>query len=44
MRKKKEEVIVVIIVDYITSRIKSLVVELKIITLRIEGLDFDRIM
>ncbi len=33
---------VVIIVDYITSRIKSLILELEFITLKIESFDLDR--
>ncbi len=41
-KKRKKEVKATNIVDYITSWIKSLVLELEFITLKIEGFDLDR--
>jgi len=41
-KKEKKEVKATIIVDYITLRIKSLVLELEFITLKIEGFDLDK--
>jgi len=41
-KKRKEEVTIVIIVDYITSKIKNLVLELEFINLKIECFDYHR--
>jgi hypothetical protein len=41
-KKRKREVKVIIILDYIISRNKSLVLEFEFITLKIESLDLDK--